>query len=245
MITLRRLDTKYKMGDLRKVELVTPKNAGSRWKGIKHHTLLKELIDVFHAKGIMWKADKAIALSKDKADMACVFEFEWVWKKSNNATASWVFQLGLTTSNARRLPTQFYLGNTQHGTDLVLSRVDIPDFKSDIGAGFDILIKEAISKIQDFPRRTKNMKERVFTEEKFSHTLLDACIQPIRDRMPCSLINTYLEAHSEDVKAFDHASAVGNVMRMVRVYNKIMTRCNPLEQMHRKYKFLELVTARS
>lgn len=161
---------------LKKVKLVTPPAAGSRWRGIRHTELATTIKDEVLTRG--WHIEKELyALSAKGADMAGALLLNKV--RGVPDMPGMTLALGFLNSNTRRKALQLTVGasvtcctNGMCTGNILLNRYHDHnlDLAEDVGTAIDTYVDAAAH----IPAAVGKMREREITDADASEVLMEA-----------------------------------------------------------------------
>lgn len=174
MITVHKAGISLKQ--LRAIEPTTPKNAGRRWKPIRHGDLIDSIKDQITTRG--WRITQALfSTAREGADMAGAFLMDDV--RGVETVPGTTLALGFLNSNARRKALQITVGasitcctNGMCTGSILLNRVH--DHTVDLPAELNVALNKYTEAAKEIPGIIRNLKERELSPDEASGILLRA-----------------------------------------------------------------------
>lgn len=230
-------DKNATLEDLRKVELVPPKGAGSHWQGIQHGELVDTIIDECRLKG--WQpGDMAFSLARKGADMVGAVELRMPGLEPPEGMG---FNVGIVTSNARRKSLQLMVGATVTICHNGLATGQVVVKRKHTGA-FD-LSEEIDRGLDDYAKQAAGMAQQV--ERLRSLTISNAKAAEIIGQAGQEEIMARgrLWDVAREFMAPSHDHGLGTGWTLLNAFTLVAKQSPPSQQMQSMNRFRQLVLA--
>lgn len=120
------------LGQVKKVELAKPPNAGKDWKGVPHGELLFELMKATRRKGLDFSL-RAAHVGRNGFDLSAGYILDTVPQgKLSRLKDDWRYGLGVATSNANRYRLRFYVGAYKEAEEGVWTALVAHSFRATV-----------------------------------------------------------------------------------------------------------------
>lgn len=107
MINTNNYNPNVQIDDLKKCQVVRPKNAGTYWKGLPHYELVSGIQDEISDHG--WDIEGVrLSVGNDGADLLGAFDVSF---PDRPCVDGQTYSLGFTSSNARKRKLRFFAGS--------------------------------------------------------------------------------------------------------------------------------------
>jgi len=227
------------MEDLKKVPLVKPEKAGSRWKGIPHYELASNIEEATRSRG--WKIkDARFTLSNDRADMVGAFDLD-LGKNGPDTDGGVSLGLGIQTSNAMKRSLMLTVGGTVTvctngmitGEILLIKKHTLNlDLFERVDESLDIYQEKTLQ----IPEVIRNWKERDLVGSEEDQLLLAAGRQGI---IPWSKVGKVDAEYKKP--SFDYGTKGNTSWDMLNAFTHVVKTSPPLAQMEQINQFRELL----